>query len=91
MGVGSFDCFYCPGRHFVIVEARAGDPLDAAHVVAGNGVAAYYFADVIDQDVVVFGAAGGVAHDAFEDVEAVDDFDYQSGLFEHFAAEGVFE
>jgi len=30
---------------------------------------------------VVFGAACGVAHDAFEDVEAVEDFYYQSGLF----------
>jgi hypothetical protein len=73
------------------VEARARDPLDAAHVVAGPERAAYYFADVIDQDVVVFGAAFRVAHDALEDVEAVDDFDYESGLFEHFAAEGVFE
>jgi hypothetical protein len=91
MGVGSFHCFYCPGRHLVIVEARAGDPLDPAHVIAGDGVAAHHFADVIDQHVVVFGAPGGVAHDALENVEAVDDFDYQAGLFEHFAAEGVFE
>jgi hypothetical protein len=73
------------------VEARAGDPLDAAHVVAGNGLAAHYFTDVIDQDVVVFGAAGGVAHDAFEDVEAVDDFDFESSLFEYFAAHGIFQ
>jgi hypothetical protein len=73
------------------VEARAGDPLDAAYVVAGNGATAHYFADVIDEHVVVFGAAGGVAHDALEDIEAVDDFDVQTGLFEHFAAEGVFE
>ena len=73
------------------MKALAGDPLYAAHVVAGNGGAADYFADVIDQDVVVFGAAGGVAHDAFEDVEAVEDFYYQSGFFEHFAAEGVFQ
>jgi hypothetical protein len=40
---------------------------------------------------VVFGAACGVAHDALEDVEAVEDFYYQSGLFEDFAAEGVFQ
>jgi len=40
---------------------------------------------------VVFGAAGCVAHDALEDVEAVDDFDFKSGLFSYFAAEGVFE
>ncbi len=40
---------------------------------------------------MVFGAAGGVAHDALEDVEAVDNFDFESGLFEHFAAQGVFQ
>src|SRR5665213_1608025 len=91
MGVGSLDCFYCAGGDFVIVEARAGDPLDAAYVVAGPERAADHFADVIYQHVVVFGAAVGVAHDALEDVEAVDDFYYKSGLFSYFAAEGVFE
>ena len=73
------------------MQALAGDPLDSADVVAGNGDAADYFANIIDQDIVVFGAAGCVAHDAFEDVEAVEDFDYESGFFEHFAVEGVFE
>ena len=73
------------------MQARAGHPLDAAYVVAGLERAAYCFADVVDQDVMIFGAAGGVTHDAFEDVEAVDDFDFKSGLFSYFAADGVFE
>jgi hypothetical protein len=73
------------------VQALAGDPLDSADVIAGNGGAADYFANVIDQHVMILGAAGGVAHDAFENVEAVDNFYDKSGLFSYFAAEGVFE
>jgi hypothetical protein len=40
---------------------------------------------------MVFGAAGCVGHDSFEDFEQGFDFDFEAGFFADFAAHGVFE
>jgi hypothetical protein len=45
-------------------------------------------ADVIDEDVVVFGAALIVAHDALENLEDAEGFDNQAGFLDHFASGG---
>jgi hypothetical protein len=40
---------------------------------------------------MVFGDTRGVAHDAFEDFEQADDFDFEPGFFAYLAMNSVFE
>lgn len=40
---------------------------------------------------MVFRNTGGIAHDALEDFDQADDFNFESGFFAHFAMHGVFE
>ena len=50
-------------------ERAARNPGDAAGVVGGAQRSTRDAADVIDQDIVIFGSALGVADDALEDFE----------------------
>lgn len=48
-------------------------------------------AQVVHQNVVVFGDAIGIAHDAFVNFEETKDFNFESSLFANLSAHGVFE
>lgn len=48
-------------------------------------------AQIIHQYVVVFGDAGGIVHDPFEDFEETDDLDFEARFFAHLAAQRFFE
>ena len=70
-----------------IGQVGAPHPLDRADIVAGAELAAGDAAEVVDQHVVIFGRAGGIAHDALEDFQHAERLDLQAGLFAHFAAD----
>ena len=78
-------------RQTVPVEFGLRDPTGGAHVVARHGRSFRAGADVVHEHVMIFGAAFGVAHNAFEDFEQLADGDDQARFFGDFAAERFVE
>ncbi len=68
-----------------------GEPAGEGGVVGCGEGAAGDAAEVIDEDVVIFGAALRVAEDALEDLDYGERLDEQAGLFADFADDGVAE
>jgi hypothetical protein len=64
-------------------------PGGAAGVVGGLKCAGGDLAKVIDEYVMVFHPAFGIAHDALEDFHYFEQFDREAGFFQDFAADGL--
>jgi hypothetical protein len=94
---GAGDDIVGAGGHlegFCFVE---GEPTEGGGVIAGMANLRLAsggweeFADVIQQHVMELSATVGVGHDAFKDGGQEEGLNLQSGFFQDFAAEGVFE
>lgn len=79
------------GGDLAVLEGGEGDPFGGGDIAGGGEGAGEEFAEVIDDDVVVFGAAVDIGHDAFEDGGDGGGADEESGFFEDFADDGGFE
>jgi hypothetical protein len=75
----------------LVSQHGAWNPGDAAGVVSGQKLPSHHCTQVIVKDVMIFGAALGVEHDALEDFEQPFWADDQAGFFEHLPLQGVFD
>ena len=90
-GVSYFDDREGAGGEVIVREIGLGDPDHLAGVAGRRQAAADRSADVIDEDVVILGAAGIVGDDSLEDFEDGERSDFESGFLEDFTTDGGFE
>ena len=76
----SFDYGECAFGQLEVLQVFAVDPGYAAGVVSGSKLPSHHCAQVVVEDVVIFGAALRVEHDAFEDFEHLFRADDQAGF-----------
>jgi hypothetical protein len=75
----------------VVGKFNSPHPFNATHIVTRTKLPTHYSTQEVDQDVVIFGPAGSVKHDALEEIEAVYGPYVQTGLFQDFTAKGVLD
>jgi hypothetical protein len=69
----------------------ACDPFGSGDVRAGSEGSTYYFTYVVHEQVVIFGAAFSIGHDALEVFEELDRLDVEAGFLEDFSLDGLVE
>jgi hypothetical protein len=72
-------------------QQAARNPGGAAGIVGGAEGSAGDAADIVDQDVVIFGGSMSVTDDALEDFEYLERLDFQAGLFADLTYDSLFQ
>ena len=87
--MGLLDDLAALGEQIILIESIHGRPGHGGGIVLGSRLARQMARPEVDDHIVIFDAAGIVAHDRLEGGDDVDDFDVDAALLVHLAARAV--